>query len=80
MRKLGFTQLRVRHHNDLARIELILEEIPLLLGNDKLRLSIHAELKNLGFDYIALDLLGYRTGSMNEAIKEKNIRLQPERI
>ncbi|MEK6673239.1 MAG: ATP-dependent sacrificial sulfur transferase LarE [Nitrospirota bacterium] len=68
LRSWGFTQFRVRHHNDIARLELISEEMS-LLDNAELRLSIDSALKSLGFKYVAVDLLGYRTGSMNEVIK-----------
>lgn len=68
LRNWGFTQFRVRHHNDIARLELISEEMS-LLDNAELRLSIDGALKSLGFKYVAVDLLGYRTGSMNEVIK-----------
>ncbi len=68
LRRLGFTQFRVRHHNTIARLEFIPEEMS-LLSNAELRSSIDAALKAIGFSYVAVDLLGYRTGSMNEAIK-----------
>ena len=65
LRSLGFTQLRVRHHERLARIELLKEEMPLLFDNDHLG-NVTARLKSLGFTYVAVDLRGYRSGSMNE--------------
>jgi uncharacterized protein len=68
LRKLGFTQIRVRHHNKIARIEILPDEISTFLDN-KVRLKIVKKLKNLGFDYVTLDLQGYRTGSMNEQLK-----------
>jgi len=62
---LGFEQIRVRHHGDVARIELPSDEIKkvfeLNISND-----IYAYFKELGFKYTSLDLRGYRTGSMNE--------------
>jgi uncharacterized protein len=63
----GFRQVRVRVHGDVARIELGGEEIRRLLEDD-MRVSVHEEIKKLGFSYVALDLLGYRTGSMNEGL------------
>ena len=60
---LGLKQLRVRSHGDLARIELCSTDIPKAVEQ---REKIHAALKGFGFAYVALDLLGYRTGSMNE--------------
>ena len=62
---LGFGQVRVRSHGDLARIELCPADIPKAVAQ---RGKIHAALKELGFAYVALDLLGYRTGSMNEGL------------
>ena len=66
---LGFGQVRVRSHGDLARIELCSEDIPKAVAQ---RERIHAELKRFGFAYVALDLLGYRTGSMNEVLHERH--------
>lgn len=65
---LGFHQLRVRIHDKMARIEVMPDEFEKLLENRNL---IITELKNYGFTYIALDLQGYRTGSMNETLKER---------
>ena len=62
---LGFEQVRVRSHGDLARIELCPADIPNAVAQ---RGKIHAALKELGFAYVALDLQGYRTGSMNESL------------
>ncbi len=62
---LGFKQLRVRIHGNIARIELLPEDICKMINND-LRLKIYDKLKSLGFAYVTLDLKGYRTGSMNE--------------
>ena len=62
---LGFGQMRVRTHGDLARIELSSADIPKAVAQ---REKIHAALKGFGFAYVALDLLGYRTGSMNETL------------
>ena len=62
---LGFHQVRVRYHESLARIETDQSGFS-LLENQALREQVHAEFKKIGFTYTALDLLGYRTGSMNE--------------
>ena len=67
LRSLGFLQLRVRHHNKIARIELDPKEFKRLMNED-LRKKIYGKLKGLGFSYVTLDLLGYRTGSMNEVL------------
>jgi len=61
----GFMVVRVRHHNELARIEVSPDQIPLLL---ELREDIVSHFKKIGFLYIALDLQGYRLGSMNEGL------------
>ncbi|MBQ9886647.1 MAG: ATP-dependent sacrificial sulfur transferase LarE [Lachnospiraceae bacterium] len=66
---LGITQARVRMHGMLARIELKPSEFHIILENDNAK-RINDELKSLGFSYVALDFGGYRTGSMNDAIKE----------
>jgi pyridinium-3,5-biscarboxylic acid mononucleotide sulfurtransferase len=66
MRQLGFGQVRVRMHGGIARIEV--SEKDLNLGM-KLKNLIVNKLKKLGFIYVALDLEGYRTGSMHEAAK-----------
>jgi pyridinium-3,5-biscarboxylic acid mononucleotide sulfurtransferase len=64
---LGFRQLRVRHHGDIARIEVGTEERSKFF-NEKLMDDIVKELKGIGFKYVSLDLQGYRTGSMNEVL------------
>lgn len=65
--KIGFPQVRVRHHDNVARIEVTPDEITKLVEQ---RDSIHLKLKSLGFTYVSLDLRGYRTGSMNEELPE----------
>jgi uncharacterized protein len=64
---LGFPQVRVRHHGDLARIEIARTELPLALNMEMLD-RITAALRPLGFLYIALDTQGYRSGSMNQSL------------
>jgi pyridinium-3,5-biscarboxylic acid mononucleotide sulfurtransferase len=66
LHQLGFRQLRVRHHAQLARIEVEPTEFDRLLS---LREEIIPPLIDLGFKYITLDLLGFRSGSMNEVLK-----------
>lgn len=61
---LGFTQLRVRHHDTIARIEVPPEDLPAVIEQ---RDAIVARLKALGYVYVTLDLQGFRSGSMNEA-------------
>ncbi|MBO7564951.1 MAG: ATP-dependent sacrificial sulfur transferase LarE [Clostridiales bacterium] len=66
---LGFRQLRVRVHGNIARIEVLPEEIGKLV-DEKVRHTVYNTLKSLGFDYVTMDLAGYRTGSMNETLSE----------
>lgn len=65
MQNLGFSQLRVRLHGKIARIELIPEELERAMG---VRHKIVEALENFGFSYITLDLKGYRSGSMDEVL------------
>lgn len=66
---LGFRNVRVRHHGDLARIEVAAEERHKFFHEEMMDRADGA-LKALGFRYVALDLLGYRTGSLNAALVE----------
>jgi uncharacterized protein len=66
---LGFRQVRVRHHGDIARVEVEPGEIEALASAEVRRRIVRA-LKSLGWTYVVLDLEGYRTGSLNEALKE----------
>jgi pyridinium-3,5-biscarboxylic acid mononucleotide sulfurtransferase len=68
MRGLGFSGFRVRHHGDIARLELRLDDLPRAL---ELRESIVARLKALGYIYVTLDLQGFRSGSMNEPLARR---------
>ncbi|MGL5513240.1 MAG: ATP-dependent sacrificial sulfur transferase LarE [Sporomusa sp.] len=61
-------QIRVRHHDNLARIEVSAEEIA-TVAKAEIAAAINDELRRLGFTYVTLDLSGYRTGSMNAALK-----------
>jgi uncharacterized protein len=71
LRELGFSQFRVRHHGDLARIEV---------GKSKIKRAISPEIaariavafKKIGYNYITLDIEGYRQGSMNEPLLRKD--------
>lgn len=68
---LGFRQMRVRMHGtDLARIEVLPEEIG-RAAQPEIRKEITDKLKSFGFTYVALDMQGYRTGAMNEVLKER---------
>ena len=62
---LGFTQVRVRIHNDVARIEVLPNETEMVIQYKDI---INSKLKEFGFRYVTLDLGGYRTGSMNDSL------------
>ena len=65
---LGFPQFRVRMHGKMARIEVLPEHMEKIFQGDN-REKIVARLKELGFQYVTLDLQGFRSGSMNEVLK-----------
>ena len=67
LRELGFRQFRVRLHEKLARVEIAPEEMPRAMSPE-MSASIAARLKAAGFTYVALDLEGYRQGSLNEGL------------
>ena len=67
LRDLGFRHVRVRHHDSLARIEVPTEEISQLI-NPQQRERITQELRAIGYQYVTVDLQGYRTGSFNESL------------
>lgn len=64
---LGFSQVRVRVHGKIARIEILPSEFNRFMRED-IRTDINTRLKDLGFEYVTLDIQGYRTGSMNETL------------
>ena len=68
---LGFRQVRVRVHGELARVEAEPGDI-LRLAAPEMRAQLDAKLRALGFAYVTLDLQGYRTGSMNETLTKEN--------
>jgi len=67
LRALGFRQVRLRHHGPLARVEVDPAELPRALDPEMAR-RIADVVKQLGFRWVSLDLDGYRTGSLNEAL------------
>ena len=69
---MGFRQVRVRFHDNLARIETD-EAGFVLLAPRSAREKVYREFKAIGFTYIAMDLLGYRTGSMNETLTREQV-------
>jgi uncharacterized protein len=67
LRQLGFRELRVRHHGELARVEVARTELPRALTMEMLD-AITAALKLAGFQYVTLDCAGFRSGAMNEIL------------
>jgi pyridinium-3,5-biscarboxylic acid mononucleotide sulfurtransferase len=67
LRELGFRQFRVRLHEQLARVEIAPDEMPRALSSE-IAAAIASRLKAAGFSYVALDLEGYRQGSLNEGL------------
>ncbi len=70
LRELGFRQVRVRHHDKIARIEVERSELPRLI-EDEISRVVTDGLRKIGYTYVTVDLLGYRTGSMNESFFKK---------
>lgn len=68
LRELGFRQFRVRIHDDLARVEISQDEMRRALSQE-MATAISERLKSAGFAYVALDLQGYRQGSLNETLQ-----------
>jgi len=66
--RMGFKQVRVRHYQDLARIEVYKEDFERILDTT-IREEVVKHLKKIGYTYITLDLQGFRSGSMNEVLK-----------
>ena len=73
MRREGFKQVRVRHHGEIARLEVGPDELEHAFA---MREEIYAELLNAGFLYVTLDLAGYKSGSLNAGLK-KNKKTLP---
>lgn len=71
--ELGFSQFRVRHHEEVARIELVADELPRAL---ELRQSIQDRVKAVGYRFVAVDLGGFRSGSLNEGLIDA-VQLSP---
>jgi len=67
LRRLGFRQVRVRHHGEIARIEIASEELPRAM-NLEMAAEFTRIFKTLGFSYVTLDLEGFRSGSMNAVL------------
>jgi uncharacterized protein len=71
---MGFRQFRVRHHGELARIEIAREELPLMLSLSMFA-EVSAAFRRLGYKYVTLDLEGYRSGSMNALLPASEIAM-----
>lgn len=67
LRRLEFPQVRVRHYNGLCRVEIPKNKIARLLNKSQ---SLIDKLKKIGYNYVTVDLEGYRTGSLNEVVKK----------
>lgn len=65
--EMGFKQFRVRHHGKIARIELLPEDFEKIIRKESLK-EINEYFEKIGFEYTALDLSGYKTGSLNKNI------------
>ncbi len=72
LRALGFRVLRVRHHGEVARIEVAPDELPRLV-EPAMASTVDAAIRQHGFRYVAVDLRGYRLGSLNEGLRLKEI-------
>jgi len=75
LRSLGFVEFRVRHHGSIARIEVPAPDIE-KITSEPIRRKIVEQLKDLGFQYISLDLQGFRSGSLNETLTEAEKNIQ----
>ena len=75
LRSLGFVEFRVRHHGNIARIEVPATDIG-KITSEAIRQEITKSIKALGFQYISLDLEGFRSGSLNEILSEED-KIQP---
>ena len=69
----GLREFRVRHHEHIARLEVPIADMPRLLAPG-VREAVVQELKRLGFAYVALDLQGFRSGSLNETLPAAKTR------
>ena len=73
LRAMGFRQFRLRHHGDVARIEIAREEMERALSLEMFA-KMNAEIKACGFKYVALDVGGFRSGSMNAMLNVESLR------
>jgi len=73
LRSLGFVECRVRHHDQIARIEVRPQDLPKLAA-EPVRSKVVERLKDLGFQFVTLDLQGFRSGSLNESLSDEQKR------
>jgi len=73
LRRLGFRQFRVRHHGEMARLEIAREELPRVMTPEMFE-TFSREFRALGFQFVALDVEGFRSGSMNRLLPPDAIR------
>jgi uncharacterized protein len=78
MRELGFREFRVRHHDELVRLEIAAAEMTRALHPEMVQ-EFARRFRQLGFKYVTLDLHGYRTGAMNEVLSNSPIQLTNSR-
>ena len=78
LRDLGFVEFRVRHHDQVARIEVPPDEIDKIV-TEPLRSTVVEKLKALGFRFVAVDLQGFRSGSLNESLSDEQKRQSLEK-
>lgn len=76
LRALGFRQFRVRHHGGIVRVEIAREEMPRAL-NSEMAAQFVRIFKALGFNFVTLDLEGFRSGSMNALLSIEDLRQRP---
>ncbi|MBN1457500.1 MAG: ATP-dependent sacrificial sulfur transferase LarE [Sedimentisphaerales bacterium] len=70
IKSLGFSELRVRHHGEIARIEVKKDQIEKIIA-EPVRTKVIKKLKELGFKYVSIDMQGFRSGSLNESLTEE---------
>lgn len=75
LRGLGFSTVRVRHHGQVARVELVESDLP-RAAEESMRRAIVRHLQELGYVYVTLDLTGFRSGSLNEALRQGPLRTE----
>ena len=73
LRSLGFVEFRVRHHDKIARIEVRPQDVAKLVA-EPVRSKVVENLKRLGFQFITMDLQGFRSGSLNESLSDEQKR------